>query len=289
MCCGRLRQGFPFVGEQPMRRALGWLLFAALSTSVASGVLAQDDTEETAESAASADQEHAQRPESQSAPEPPPNWWFGGYLQGAFVPSFMLRLFLGEAPTVANAGFGVTATHRDANGMSFIMGLGYASYSFNGPYRAKGDPDVDTEYLQSTLGLLHVRAQVMWSTDIVPSVLSFEYGVGLDLGFVLGSLKRTEAYRDAAGNYFPCAAPGSPNLTYCEPPQNLAAGTDAYNQHGAHYGVIEKSIPPVMLIPMLPALALRLTPIPKLAIKLDAAFGLLQFSIGASIAYGINL
>jgi hypothetical protein len=76
---------------------------------------------------------------------------------------------------------------------------------------------------------------------------------------------------------------------YCELPQTLGATTDAYDQKGAHYGVVEKRVPPVMLIPMLPVLALRYTPMPQLAIKLDAAFGLMQFSLGLSAAYGVNL
>jgi hypothetical protein len=226
-----------------------------------------------------------------AAPTTEPTWWFGAYLQGAFVPSFMLKLFLDDAPTVANVGFGFTATHRGADGMSLVLGLGYAGYGFDGAYRAKGDPETDTEYLHSTLGLLHLRAQVLWSTDIVKNTLSFEYGVGLDFGVVLGTLTRTEAYRDfATGNFAPCAAPGDPRGgAYCELPVTLGARTDGYDQRGAHYGVVEKRVPPVMAVPMLPALALRYTPIRELAIKLDAAFGLLQFSVGLSAAYGVSL
>src|SRR5262249_23031850 len=115
------------------------------------------------------------------------------------------------------------------------------------------------------------------------------YGVGLDLGVVLGSMIRTEAYRDASGTAHACNGPLSPNPVYCELPQNLAAGTDAYNQQGAQYHVVEKRVPPVMLVPMLPALALRYTPIRELAVKLDFAFGLMQFAVGVSAAYGVNL
>jgi len=277
-----------------MRRTGLSLLVAVLFA--AQTVHAQDDSEvaEDAESASSSGDaesaaEHASSSEA-PAPTTPPTWWFGAYLQGAFVPSFMLQLFLDEAPTVANVGFGFTATHRTADGMSLVLGLGYAGYGFDGGYRAKGDPELDTEYLQSTLGLLHLRAQVLWSTDIVKDRLSFEYGVGLDFGVVLGSLTRTEAYRDAAGVYAPCAGPLDPRGgAFCELPVTPLARTDAYDQDGAHYGVVEKRVPPVMAIPMLPALALRYTPIRELAIKLDAAFGLMQFSIGLSAAYGVNL
>jgi hypothetical protein len=161
---------------------------------------ASEQTEQTEQvksgDAAPAEPEKAAESE---APKAEPTWWFGAYVQGNFVPSFMLKIFLDEAPTVANAGFGVTATHRSADGMSITFGLGYASYGFAGPFRISGDPETDTEYLDSTLGMLHVRGQMTWSTPIVPNMLSFEYGVGLDLGVVLGSLTRSEAYKDASG------------------------------------------------------------------------------------------
>ncbi|MET0389892.1 MAG: hypothetical protein ABW321_28225 [Polyangiales bacterium] len=277
-----------------MRRAWVWLLFAALIAPCA--VSAQDESEDDSEASESeeAGEPTAEAEEAAVAPSAAPTWWFGAYLQGAFVPSFMLKLFLAEAPTVANFVYGVTATHRTPEGTSFVIGLGYASYGFAGPFRVKGDPETDTEYLDSSLGLLHLRGQILWSSEIVKDKLSFEYGIGLDIGVVLGELRRTEAYRDTAGAFQPCGGVGVAPLNpgagpaYCEPTQSGLL-TDAYDAEGAHYNVAEKSVPPVMAIPMLPALALRYTPIRELAIKLDAAFGLLQFSVGLSAAYGVDL
>jgi hypothetical protein len=40
---------------------------------------------------------------------------------------------------------------------------------------------------------------------------------------------------------------------------------------------------------MLPVLALRYTPLRELALKFEAAFGLMQFSVGLSAAYGVDL
>jgi hypothetical protein len=281
---------------RPALRCLlpGLALCACLSVSP--NALAQDGEEEDVEAEAEGDKasealEDDAPPEAQptaTAPEAAPSWFLGAYFQTAFVPSFMLGLFLDEAPTVTSIGLGVSATHRNKDGMSLVLGLGYSTYSFEGPFRIKGDPETDTEYVTSSLGLLHLRGQMLWSTEIVENTLSFEYGVGLDIGVVLGELRRSEAYKDAAG-YHACAQALDPRGgVYCEGTQS-GAPTDAYNQEGAHYNVVEKRVPPVMLIPMLPALALRYTPIPKLAIKLDAAFGLLQFAVGLSAAYGVNL
>jgi hypothetical protein len=272
-------------------------------------VHAQGDPEAEEAAEAEAASEGAADGDSDASAEPAPEaassgaggegagprpWWFGAYFQTAFVPSFMLKLFLDDAPTVSSVGVGATVTHRNKDGMSLVFGIGYAGYGFEGPFRIAGDPAQDTEMLKSTLSLLHLRVQMLWSTEIVPSKLSFEYGVGLDLGVVLGELTRSEAYADAQGQYQACAAPGLaaagvPNPLYCDIPVNVLGGTDAYDADGAHYNVVEKRVPPVMLIPMLPALALRFTPIPALAIKLDAAFGLMQLAVGLSASYAPEL
>jgi hypothetical protein len=228
-------------------------------------------------------------------PIEPPSWWFGAYFQGGFVPSAMLKLFLDDAPTVGSPAFGLTATHRDKSGFSIVLGLGYAGYGFGGPFRIKGDPEQDTEYITSTIKLVHLRAEMLWSTELVKDTLSFEYGVGLDLAVVLGELRRSEAYRPTPGADFqPCAgalAPPTPSpafVPYCEPP--LMLPTDAYNAHGAQYNVVEKRVPPVLPIPMLPVLALRYTPTRQLAVKVDAAVSFfMQFAFGVSVAYGPDL
>ena len=268
---------------------LSWVASAA-------PVQAQDEPDEEVgeEADAEAPRAAAEPDEKASAAlRPAPTWWFGAYGQGVIVPSFMLGLFLDESPTVANFGFGVTATHRAKDGFSLVFGLGYTSYSFDGPFRISGDPVEDTEYLRSTLGLLHLRGQMLWSTEIVANTLSFEYGFGLDLGIVLGELRRSEAFVGAGGKFESCAAAGvppaiSPNgMLYCEPPTRIP--TNKYNEEGAHYNVKEERVPPIAPIPMLPVLALRYTPIRELAVKLDFAFGLLQFAIGVSAAYGVDL
>jgi hypothetical protein len=209
----------------------------------------------------------------------------------------MLKLFLAASPSVFNASFGATVTHRNpTDGFSWVLGIGYAGYGFDGPFRANGDPELDTEYLNSSLGFVHARGMLLWSSEI-SRTLSFEYGVGIELGVVVGELKRSEAYKDAGGNYHACANAGDvrdplvgsfdPAMRYCEPTTNGAL-SNGYNEEGAHYNVVEKRVPPVAAALMIPALALRYQPIDKLAIKLEAAFGLLQFSFGLSASYGIG-
>jgi hypothetical protein len=288
-----------------MRRVV-WLLSFMTVLGASTYGFAQDEAEDEESPAAGSDDEAEASPEASpsgdaeagpdqatkpdaAASGAAPTWWIGPYIEGVIVPSFMLKLFLDASPTVFTPSFGLTITHRNADGFSWVLGLGYASYGFAGPFRATGDPEADTEYLDSSLGLLHARGMLLWSTEITHG-LSFEYGIGIELGVVLGSLIRNEAYKDASGNYHACAAPNNPDPIYCELPTNPPPGelSNRYNMFGAHYGVKEERVPPVAAALMIPALALRFTPIEKLAIKVEAAFGLLQFTFGLSAAYAIG-
>ena len=44
-------------------------------------------------------------------------------------------------------------------------------------------------------------------------------------------------------------------------------------------------MPPVVVLPMLPRVGLAYSPIKELVGKFDVAYGIMQFSIGLSIAY----
>jgi hypothetical protein len=287
---------------------LAWLFTMFPSASFAQDEAAPDEAEQASsdssdeagepsgetqagEAGAEAADGRAEAPAADSGK--PPTWWVGAYFEGVMVPAFMLDVFLGAAPTVFGPGVGATITHRDADGFSWVLGLGYASYGFEGPFRAKGDPDEDTEYLDSSLGLLHVRGQLLWSVEL-SKMISFEYGVGVELGVLLGKLVRTEAYHDpVTGEFKPCRTWLDPDPVYCEQPTNPTTGlpqntSNAYNEQGAHYGVVEKRVPPIGAGLMVPALALRITPVRQLAIKAEVSYGLFQFTFGLSAAYGFE-
>jgi hypothetical protein len=283
-----------------MRRVL-WLVCFAAWLGASTSSFAQDEAEdeesespvaasedgEAADAEAAPDADAKPAPAAAAASDVAPTWWVGPYLEGVVVPSFLLKLFLAASPTVFNASYGATITHRNQDGFSWVLGIGYAGYGFDGPFRASGDPELDTEYLNSSLGLLNVRAMLLWSADI-SSKLSFEYGVGIQLGLVLGEMRRTEAYKTAGGEYAACTSVGIPDPAYCEPTTNPLLATNAYNEEGAHYHVKEERVPPVAAALMIPALALRYTPVKNIAVKVEAAFGLLQFSFGISASYGID-
>lgn len=219
----------------------------------------------------------------------PRAWYFGPYFRFMLVPAFIPQLFLDEAPTVAGPGFGATATWRGET-VHYEVGLGYGSYGFEDPFRASGDPVDDTEWVDSSLGLVHLTGSMLWESELSEK-LAFEYGFGVDFGIVTGEMVRTEAYElvPGSGNFAPCAGVGNPptiamtGRPYCEP------GPVPYDQEGAHYGVVEERVPPVALVPMIPHLALRWAPAPDVAVKAEFAYGIIQLWLGVSVAYAPDI
>jgi hypothetical protein len=244
---------------------------------------AERGSDHAAAAAAAAD------PESKpAAPSDPHAWSFGPYVRYVVVPSFMVELFVDLAPTVTNAAFGATARYRTKPGGPMIdFGVGYASYAFTGAFRSKGGTEGDTEWVESSLGLVHLTGSIIWDTPI-SSQFAFEYGVGLDFGIITGEFKRTEAYGSPAG-YGKCAGVGQPDPAYCGAPITPGLPTDPYNVKGEQYNVVDESVPAVIGLPMLPRLAIRYQPLPELAIRAEAAYGLAQVWLGLSAAYSPEL
>jgi hypothetical protein len=291
--------------------AIGWLVLVMAAAVPPSASAQDDDEEESAEDEGDSeteegsedgeedeegeDDEEASEDEEgdgeaddeegdDAAPSATRSWYFGPIVRYTILPAFMLKLGLAEAPTVANATIGVVANHRNPDGASFELGLAYTGLGFDGPMRANGDPPEDTEWVESDLWMLHATASIYWTAGIIDK-LSFEYGIGIDFGLLLGELKRTEAYPSGSG-YARC--PGViqvPNINsdYC------AAPSVPYDEEGEHYGVVQEDLTPIGGNLMIPHLALRYEPIPELAVKLEGALGFPMFWIGLSAAYGPEL
>lgn len=241
------------------------------------------------------------RAHAQTSPEDASQWFLGAYYRHAWVPSAMLKPFFERGADISNDGFGVVASHVSKSGMIAEFGLGYLPYHFSGMFNARGSLIEDTEHVVSTLSLLHLTASLLWPIEL-HRTLFLDLGLGVDLGLILGSLHRTDAY-PSHGSFHTCHGPLDPDITgpdrdvdgkpipYCAQAYDNDGNPRASNPAdvvGAHYNTKENRIPPVMLVPMLPHLALRFMPLPNLAIKLEAAYGIAQFWIGASVHVGFG-
>ena len=243
--------------------------------------------------------------ESQGSIEQPEperaQWLVGGYYRHVWVPKVLLKPFLERAAGISNEGLGITLSRRSSKGPTIQLGLGYTGYHFEGAFAAHDVPVEDTEYITSSLGLLHLTGSVLWPIELSRK-WALELGVGVDLGVVLGSVHRSEAYPQD-GAFQRCRGALDPAVTgpdrdpkgapmpYCDQAYDASGkptDTTGPSVAGAHYDVKETRVPPVMLFPMLPHFALRFVPVPRLTLKLEAAFGIAQFWLGVGVQVGLG-
>jgi hypothetical protein len=228
-------------------------------------------------------------------------WFLGAYYRHTWLPSFMLKPVFERGASISNEGLGLVLSHSSHTGLTTQIGLGYTGYHFQGAFNPNSSVVEDTEWVTSKLGLAHVTGSVLWPIKL-HRMLTVEIGLGVDVGIVTGKLHRTEAY-PVNGAFRACAGPLNPRITgpnedaqgkpaaYCDQAYDRngdAIPTSGASVSGAHYNDRETRVPPLMLVPLLPHLALRFEPSERVAIKLEGAFGLVQFWIGASVHIGFG-
>jgi len=229
------------------------------------------------------------------------HWWLGGYYRHLWVPSYVFDPFLKSAPSVANHGAGLVATYRTGGGLNIEMGIGFMPYGFDGRFLADGQPDTDTELVKSDLTFVHLTGSMLWDIEFHKTV-ALEIGFGIDTGFFTGDVNRNEAYFDDASRSFRrCRAAGDPTVRgpddpvsgepgelYCAEPED-GGRTDPADEEGEHYNVEETRVPPVMLFPTVPHVALRVQPFKHLTLKAEFGFGIVQMWAGVSLHASFGL
>jgi hypothetical protein len=211
------------------------------------------------------------------------------------MPSWALEWFLDAAPAVGTAGsfFGEFAYRKD--GFSVGANVGWMKWNFNGPFRIAGDPDTDTEWLDTNWNLLLMTSTITWSTSFT-DWMSLEYGLEAGVAFIFGDMVRSEAYLKDGGGYAKCAAfanPGEANADYCARPIGGAQVTNQATEDGEHYGVkavrgIANGGVPHAVPVFGPRLSLRFKPIHQLVLRVDVPLPILPMGFvgGVAAQYG---
>jgi hypothetical protein len=134
--------------------------------------------------------------------------------------------------------------------------------------------------VKSSLWALYANALFLW--NVRPTDwFEFQYGAGVGLGYVGGTLYRNQVYRNPppAGPYQDCQSQGVPDASYCDRAnQHYGSYTEPYLTSGG-------SIPPVIPWISLPHLALHFRPHRNFDIRLDGGFALIGFYGGAALHY----
>ncbi len=132
------------------------------------------------------------------------------------IPQFLMNLFVDDGTTFISHSFGAELDIR-RDDFSIIPSVTYTTLGFGDTlFHQKGQADVAQNYsdVSSGLNAIFVSADILWSKPISRH-FSFEYGAGLGIGAIFGSLTNDWVYikQDGTGslvgsnghNYTPCA------------------------------------------------------------------------------------
>src|SRR5215470_2410587 len=130
-------------------------------------------------------------------PEPPAKIGVGGRFRYIFLPKSVLELFLGHATAMNSFSLGAEVIRRKGN-LDITFGLEYANISpSDGLYLEKNkDPSQASDYPDfvhfDNFGMISVDGTFIWHTDFT-NWLSFRYGAGIGIGFLLGEIQKQKA------------------------------------------------------------------------------------------------
>jgi hypothetical protein len=228
--------------------------------------------------------------------------FIGVRYRGTIIPKFLENLFVNDGATIYSNTIGAEFEIRSA-GQSMIPWIQYTDYNTgNILFFQKGSADVANNYsvVNSSLKAIYLGIDELWSTPIAKH-LDFEYGFGVGIGFVFGSLGNNWVSQTSNGplvgsngnHYTECQTTAAPadavGLTNgCDPSQHTDPNphkVGGYNEANWFNGGPVPVIFPHIAIPQL---SLRYKPIKQLETRLSVGFSLTGFWFGLSADYGLE-
>jgi hypothetical protein len=210
--------------------------------------------------------------------------------RGIIVPKFMQNLFAEGGRTVYVNGFGPEFAIRK-DGFEYNLSAWFGLYNMKDTaFKGKSDPEQAWEIISANMTILYLTSDFLWSHEFTPEV-ALNYGLGAGLGFVFGSLNRTQSYPTKAGqnpnDYAKCS--GSNDATaqsqsfsqgYCGTDNNHYNG---YTEPSWANGGSKPNIFPWLALQT----GLRFKPSRTVAMRLDLGFGTSGFFFGLGGDYGL--
>jgi hypothetical protein len=229
--------------------------------------------------------------------DPAKKYYFVGLrYRGTIIPQFLENLFVSDGATVYSNTIGAELDMRQ-DGKSLIPWIAYTSYSTGDIlFLQKGkDPTDASQYsvVNSGLGAIYLGIDELWSMPI-SNHLDFEYGFGVGIGFVFGSLQNNWVYPDLTGSL---VATTGTHYSECQSQQSGPSCVPAAHQNSTAIkvaGYVEPnwfqggSVPVLFPHIAIPQLSLRYKPIKQIESRLSLGFSLTGFWFGLSVDYGLE-
>jgi hypothetical protein len=244
---------------------------------------------------------------SDTTEDPMKKYYFVGLrYRFTIIPKFMVNLFADEGATFISHTIGAELDYR-GDSHSTIPWITYTSFGTGGDvlFHTKGkDPNLENEYsvVNSTLGGIFIGLDELWSVP-VSNHLEFEYGFGVGLGVIFGTLYNNWAYQTPTGTFHasngyvlaecPNATAGSQPSSGCFP-SNHENGASFNNGQGKTGGYQEPnwlsggSVPVIFPHVAFPQFSLRWKPIKQFEGRLSLGFSITGFWFGISGDYGLE-
>jgi hypothetical protein len=245
--------------------------------------------------------------------DPRHTYYFAGLrYRHTILPTFMLHLFISEGAAIHQNSIAAELDIRK-EGKSTIPWIAYQEYGTgdmlmfqkNCSQPVGGSCDQPNNYtvVNSSLKAIYVGLDEMWSAPITPQ-LEFEYGFGVGLGFLFGSLQNDWVYE----NDKTASSPGGPLVgsnghaySECTSESQPGDGTGSC-QRSAHSGASVAKvngytepnwfgggvIPVVFPHVSFPQIGLRYRPTKQIAARLGLGFSLTGFWLGLSADYDVE-
>ncbi len=240
-------------------------------------------------------------PSSDVAEKPGKAYYFvGARYRGTIIPKFLENIFVDGGKTIYSNTFGAEIDIRK-DGFSIIPSLTYTEYGTGGVvmFKEKDKPDTANNWsaVDSSLKGIYANVDLLWSTKMHKNI-DFEYGLGVGVGAIFGSLGNNWVYEQANGpysadngkHYAPCQTESDDKSTV-----NACAKSAHSNATTAKVGGYEESSwvnggskPNVFIHLAVPQLGLRFKPAKEVEARLSLGFSLTGFFFGVSANYGLE-
>jgi hypothetical protein len=272
------------------------------ATSTSAGTSGEGKPPATEVAATSEPSEMAQVEE-----DPMKRYYFVGMrYRGTIIPAFIEHLFVDEGGTFYSNSVGIEADLRK-DSFSLIPAFSYVEYGTGGPVlfhqKNKDNEANNWSYVDSSLKGLYLTLDALWSVPIDEKQhWQFEYGFGVGIGFIFGSLVNNWVYDSANGplvngdgrHFAPCqkTTDGTPVMgqmySSCDPHTHSNADTAKVGGYQEQNWFNGGSVPVIFPHIALPILGVRYKPIKAFETRFGIGFSLTGFFFGLSGDYGLE-
>ena len=254
--------------------------------------------------------ENAGQP-TDTAEEPGKRYYFIGLrYRGNLIPQFLENLFVNDGGTVFSNSFGAELDMR-TDGHSTIPWITYANYGFGDTlFLEKNKSDYPENYsdVKSGLSAIYLGLDELWSTPLDEAHhWDFEYGFGVGIGAVFGTLNNDWVYQNKSGDlhgtngqsYSQCPSTALPanaanpqsnggNTNPCDPSAHSNPSENKVGGYSEKNWFNGGSVPVIFPHIALPILSIRYKPVKQFEARFGLGFSITGFWFGISGDYGLE-